>query len=865
MQRFNLKPLAIVIVLALRLPVVSAENHFNPLFLSDDPAAVADLSTFEKNGNQLPGTYRVDIYLNEQFVASKDVKFTAPGSQASADKAGNGLQACLTEKNLIALGINIQAIQALVQHPPKEDACLDLMSLVPDASTELDFERQRLAISVPQAVMNNKARGYIPPEQWDQGIPALLLNYNFTGSNTGGGSDSASNSYFLNLSSGANLGPWRLRDVSTWNYSSGDGHRNDDWRHISTYVERTIIPIKGELVLGDSYTPNDLFDSLSVRGIQLISDDNMLPDSLKGFAPTIRGIAKGNAKVTIKQSGYVVDQRYVPPGAFEINDLYPTSSSGDLVVTVTEADGSESNFTVPYSSVPILQREGRFKYALIGGKFRPGSDSQQEKNYGELTGIYGLAHGVTTYGGLQIGEDYKAIALGMGFNMGPVGAISFDATQANSILPDDSHHQGQSYRFLYAKSLNDLGTNFQLIGYRYSTSGFYTFDQTTYKQMRGYNTSEQNDDQQDGVDWTDYYNLYYAKKGKIQVNISQQVGTVGSLFLTGTQQSYWHTSEKDTTLQVGFNTTFKDVNYGLSYSFNQSAGGHEDDHMFALTVSLPIGKWLSSRTDDIQPHNDAYATYTANTDNHGNVNQNAGLSGTLLKGNNLSYSVMQGYANKGNGNSGSASLNYQGTYGNSSVGYNYSGNGDYQQVNYGLNGGVVIHQNGVTLSQPLGDTNVLIAAPGANGVGVENGTGIKTDWRGYAVVPYSMTYHSNRIALNTNTLGNNVDIDDAVVEVVPTQGALVRAQFKASVGVRALLNLMKNGKPVPFGAMVSREGVENAGIVGDEGQVYLSGLPLSGVLKAVWGAGADQQCTAKYVLPEDSLSKAIVKAKVICQ
>ena len=70
---------------------------------------------------------------------------------------------------------------------------------------------------------------------------------------------------------------------------------------------------------------------------------------------------------------------------------------------------------------------------------------------------------------------------------------------------------------------------------------------------------------------------------------------------------------------------------------------------------------------------------------------------------------------------------------------------------------------------------------------------------------------------------------------------------------------------MPFCAWVWRAGVENAGIVGDEGLVYLSGLPLSGVLKAVWGAGADRQCTAKYVLPEDSLNKAIVKAKVVCQ
>ena len=144
---------------------------------------------------------------------------------------------------------------------------------------------------------------------------------------------------------------------------------------------------------------------------------------------------------------------------------------------------------------------------MIGGKYRPGSGSQQEKNFGQLTGIYGLAHGITTYGGVQVGEDYKAIALGMGLNMGQVGAISIDATQANSVLPDDSHHQGQSYRFLYAKSLNELGTNFQLIGYRYSTSGFYTFDQTTYKQMQGYNNSEQDDEQKDAVDWTDYYNI----------------------------------------------------------------------------------------------------------------------------------------------------------------------------------------------------------------------------------------------------------------------------------------------------------------------------------------------------------------------
>jgi outer membrane usher protein len=53
-------------------------------------------------------------------------------------------------------------------------------------------------------------------------------------------------------------------------------------------------------------------------------------------------------------------------------------------------------------------------------------------------------------------------------------------------------------------------------------------------------------------------------------------------------------------------------------------------------------------------------------------------------------------------------------------------------------------------------------------VKVENQTGVRTDWRGYAVLPYATEYRENRVALDTNTLADNVDLDDAVVSVVPT-------------------------------------------------------------------------------------------------
>lgn len=846
------------------LPLQSwADNYFNPAFLSDDPHAVADLSHFEKSDSQAPGKYHVDIYLNDEFVDSEDVTFAAAKNKNDA-KDDTGLQPCFTAGRMEGMGINMKAFPELAKLAPEQ--CVPI-NAIPDGATEFDFEHQRLNISVPQAAMKQSARGYIPPEQWDQGINALLLNYDFSGSNSGGNSDE--DSYYLNLQSGLNLGAWRLRDYSTWNYSRGEGDTQNEWEHISTYVERTIAPLKGELTVGESYTPSDVFDSLGFRGVQIASDDNMLPDSLKGFAPTVRGIAKSNAKVTIRQNGYVIYQTYVSPGAFAINDLYPTSSSGDLQVTVHESDGSDNSFTVPYSAVPLLQREGRLKYAFTAGKYRSTNDDQNDDNFVQATALYGLVHGFTLYGGSQATSDYHAFALGLGLNMGDFGAVSVDVTQANSTLVDGSQHDGQSMRFLYAKALNNIGTNFQLLGYRYSTEGFYTLDETTYKHMHGYTgddewKDEDHDGKQDDPVWTDFYNLAYTKKGKIQLNISQQVGDMGSVFITGQEQTYWNTDEKDRLFQVGYNGSWQDISYSLTYNYNISPGQEESDQVYAFNVSLPIGKWLSgnSNADLYRSANTTNASFNMNTDRHGNTTQSTGINGTLLADNNLSYNVQESYGNHGTGDSGNASLNYQGTYGNLKAGYNYSDG--YHQTNYGVSGGVVVHRNGVTLSQPLGDTNILVKAPGAAGVELENATGVKTDWRGYAVIPYATTYRQNRVALNTNSMGQNIDIDDAVTNVVPTQGAMVRAEFTAHVGVRALMTLLHNGKPVPFGAMVSQKGGSST-IVGDEGIAYLAGLPLAGALDVQWGQGSDQHCKVQYQLPENATTQPVNKISERCQ
>lgn len=856
---FRLHPLFILVIASLSGRAF-AGLHFDPAMLSGNPHDVADLSRFETGHGQAAGTYPVDIYLNGTFFRSRDVRFDEIKGQGQEDTHDQtGLLACLTRRDLDDMGVNVSAFAPLMSVP--DGQCVSPARFIAQAWTAFDFQKMRLDVSIPQAALQNRPHDWIPPEQWDEGINAALLNYQFSGSdNRGRYGNSRSN--YLNLTSGLNVGPWRLRDNSTWSSYQSDYSSHHRWQHLSTYAQRTIIPWRSELTAGDSTVGGDIFDALSFRGIQIATDDDMYPETMRGYAPVIRGTANSNAQVSINQNGNEIYRTYVAPGPFVIRDLYPVSSGGDLDVTVTEADGTKRSFTVPYSSLPVLQRQGHLRYGIVAGNYRSSSDRYSSPSFAQGTLLWGLPHNITTYGGAQLADNYRAVAVGAGLNMGNWGAFSADVTHADSTLADGSHHEGQSLRFMYGRSLISTGTTVQLAGYRYSTQGFHTLSETALKDMSGwlYDDSE--------VDvagrpvkrnWANHYSLYSNKREQVQVSLSQRLGKIGSLYVTGSHQTYWQDSAKTDSLQAGFSSSLRYATYSFSWSYSHVSGESGADKTMWLSMSVPLDAMFSHGGITEHRHQ-LMATYSAGQSSEGHITHQAGLSGTALDGDNLSWNVSQGYGHD-DGASGDASLSYQGGSGNASLGYGYSN--DYHRVSYGVSGGAVLHSGGLTLSQPLGETSILVAAPGAADVPVENGTGIHTDWRGYTVVPYAGSYRENRVALDVSQLDDHTDIDNAVSRVVPTRGAIVRAGFTAHTGVHGLLTLLHNGTPLPFGTPVTAEG-GSSGLVGDNGQIWLTGLPLQGVLKAKWGEDPDQQCSVHYSMPESVLNTPLVRVKEIC-
>lgn len=834
----RLHPLAGGLLLALS-PWAAAEDYFDPGFLGlSGEKNTVDLSVFAKEGGVAEGTYTVSVFVNTRNEGVHTLVFRKNTDGVIAPE--------LTPALLETWGVNVDGVPELSVLPT--DKPLDNLSkLIPQTSAKLDLSRLRLDISIPQIAMSPDYARYTDPSLWDEGIPALLANYNLSAgrsTNRYSGRTTHNDNLFATLRSGLNVGPWRLRSTITHTYNSGNGSQQSksNTRFSNTYLSRDIRGLRSSLLIGESQTGSDIFDSVPFKGIKLTSDEQMLPSQLRGFAPAVSGVANSNARVTVRQNGNVVYETYVAPGPFYINDIQQSGMSGDYDVTVTEADGSERQFVVPYSSLPVMLRPGGWKYELTGGRYDGSlTAGSRRADFVLGTAVYGLPKDITLYGGALIARNYQSVSAGTGISLGYVGALSADVTHSNARFDGDKALAGQSYRVRYSKSLVSTGTSVDLTALRYSTEHYYSFNEFNSEGYR----------RQEGVNpW-----ILQRRRSSFQTQISQQMDSFGTLHLRYSRDNYWGSDKTLTGMSLGYSNNIKGVGIGVNYNIDRIKNDNNqwpENRQVSLNVSVPFSVFGHNR--DFQA---MYATTSVTHDNRGKTSNNTGLSGNLLDGN-LSYSVNQSWGNQGQNANSNANVAYQGSSGSVSAGYSYSDT--TQSMNMNASGGMLVHSGGVTLSRSLGDSVALVSAPDAGGVGV-NGKSAVTDSRGYAVVPYLTNYTRNSIGLDPTTLPDDVDLTQTNVNVYPTKGAVVKASFATRVGYKVLMTLKHGQGMVPFGAVASladtKPGEDVSGIVGDYGQVYLAGLPEIGKLLVKWGGSASQQCTAQF-----NLSKLVMSPDV---
>ncbi|MBO1386555.1 hypothetical protein BVJ60_17495 [Vibrio cholerae] len=836
----NYQWLLLPCMIAMVLPTLGrADYRFDPVLLGAD----VDLITLTEG--HPPGFYLVEVLLNGAVVDTQELAF---------ERGDNGsLQTCLSKAHLARYGVKVDEYPALTgqtidKFPALEtsESCVDI-SAIPDANVTFDFYSQQLRLSVPQVALMHDVRGLAPQAMWDDGITAFLMNYRFSVNRTSSRYSSYHNEQWSAiLEPGLNLGSWRVRNASSW--------QPGRWQNTYTYAERGLTQWQSRITLGERFSSSDVFDGVPLTGIMLATDEEMVPYQQRVYGPVVRGVARSQARVEVRQSGYLIFSTTVAPGSFEFNDIGSGGSGRDLEVTVLESDGPPQVFTVSYATPAIALREGFFKYDVAIGNYRSANQKVEESSIGQFSLMYGLPFGLTVFGGGQGSSHYYASTLGVGTSLGILGALSIDSSHGKWQKQGYDVEVGYKWRLLYSKYVEATQSSFSLMSNIYGANGFRSMAEVLDSYLESVES-----------DMTNPPNRGLTKI-TTSVSLGQSLGEWGNLNAAAIHTRYRNDRPSDLSLRLSYGITYKRASISLDWSnsYKGEWGGQatRDDRQLGMRFSYPLSFGQS------QP---VYVSYQLSGSNSQSQQHEIGVRGSTFD-RTVSWDIREQWSSgngKGGGDRSLLNLGWSSKYGvfNGSYGYGR----DSQQINANVAGGLIVHEDGLTLGQPLGRTVGLVVAPNAGNMAVGSWPGVSTDPRGYTTLSSLSPYQVNEITVDPLSLPEDVSLSQTEVKVVPTTGAVVPVQFVTKKGANGIIKLSRSdGNLIPFGAVVVEEGKTrtgmNVGIVGYEGDVYLSGLQESGQLLVRWGSEDYQQCVVDYHLPASSSEfGGLYELRAVCQ
>lgn len=801
------------------------EVQFNTEVLDLQDRSNIDLNQFSRSGYIMPGEYVMTLRVNKQELPDRAVRFYAP------DDDPKGSEACISPQMVELFGLKPAMQTSLTWW--HQDQCLVPESLAGMTATA-ELGTNSLTVTIPQAYLEYTAENWDPPSRWDNGIPGLLMDYYLNAQTQQQQKDRVrTHNLSGNGTVGANLGAWRLRAdwqanmVRQSGGSQSQAQNNWDWSRY--YAYRAIKSLGAKLTLGDNYLYSDIFDSVRFTGASLISDDNMLPPNLRGYAPEVTGVARTNAKVVVSQQGRVLYETQVAAGPFRIQDIN-NAVSGELDIRVEEQDGSEQNFRMNTANIPYLTRPGQVRYKLATG--RP-SDFRHRVNgplfaTGEFS--WGVNNGWSLYGGGIAGGDYNALSVGIGRDLMAFGALSFDVTQSRASLSDGETLTGGSYRLSYSKRFDDTDSQVRFAGYRFSERNYLSMseflDARTYGVRPG------------------------GSKERYNIAFDQQFRDLGlSAYLSYTHQTYWDSQSNDNyslTLARNFDLgRFRNLSLSLT-AYRNSYNDTNDDGMY-LSLSMPWGSSNGSLS-----YNGSYNR----TDNSHSVS----YYDRLADGD--SYRLSGGVARRGGTASGS--YTHQGDLAQVSANAAYQA-GSYSSLGVSLQGGATATLQGAALHRGgmNGGTRMLVDTDGVPGIPVRGyGDTLTSNRFGKAVVADVSSYYRNQVSIDVNNLPDNAEATSSVVQATLTEGAIGYRRFALIAGEKAMAVIrLADGSTPPFGATVLNAKKQEVGIVNDGGNVYLSGINPNETMWVHWAGRAQCEMTLPARLPQSGSTDLLLPCR----
>lgn len=791
--------------------------EFNTDVIDAKDRSNIDVSHFARKGYVMPGEYPLTLKVNGIEVRDISVTFTAPESDP------HDSQPCITPEITSLLGLKDDVQQKLIWQTHKDQQCLDPSSL-PGITAQGDLGNSALRVAIPQAYLAYSAPNWDPPSRWDNGVAGVLFDYNVNGSKTYRQQGESNTLLSGSGTTGANLGPWRLRADWQAQYDKSGNQTNSSMDWTRYYMYRALPGLGAKLSMGETDLNSNLFDSFRYAGAGLETDDQMLPPNLQGYAPEVTGVARSNATVIISQQGRMIYQTQVAQGPFRIQDL-SQSVAGTLDVQVKEQDGSVQNFQVDTASIPYLTRPGMVRYKMIAGRPMDWEHHVEGDPFVSTEFSWGITSGWSLLGGMMGSKNYNAIALGFGRDLLAFGALSLDFTQSRSRLPGDNTRTGGAYRLNYSKKFDDLDSQITFAGYR--------FAQKNFRSMSDYLEARYHQDERAPGE-TFNYNAGQSKE-LYTMNFSKQFRAARlSIYGNYSHQTYWNQPESNRYsvsasqyLDIG---RWKGITVTLT-GYRTEFWGSRDDGAY-MTINIP---WSNGGT----------LSYNGQTSRSGTT-QTLGWYDNLDANNQYSLQAGRGY---GGSNVASGYFTHYGDYSRTTLSASYS-EGDYHSFAGSVQGGMTATLHGVALhpTGAPGGTRLMLDTNGVSGVPVRgsNGADQHSNLLGTAVVTGLTSYWRNSTGINVDAMSDDMEASHPITQLTLTEGAIGYRKLDVMQG-RKMFAVLKfaDGSSPPFGSIIYRDD-HQVGVVEDGGNVWLSGIQ-PGAQMAV---KEDNIATCKVTIPD---------------
>ncbi|WP_089581466.1 F4 (K88) fimbrial usher FaeD [Escherichia coli] len=728
------------------------------------------------NGNYVPGRYLVDLSLNGKESGKQILDVTPQDSK----------ELCLSEAWLTKAGVYVSADYFREGYDATRQCYV--LTKAPSVKVDFDVSTQSLTLSIPQ-------KGLVKmPENvdWDYGTSAFRVNYN-ANANTGRNNTSAFGSADLK----ANIGHWVVSSSAT--ASTGDSGGNSATINMFT-ASRAIRLLSADLLVGKTSTGDSMLGSTGTYGVSLSRNNSMKPGNL-GYTPVFSGIANGPSRVTLTQNGRLLYSEMVPAGPFSITDV-PLYTSGDVTMKVTGEDGREQTQVFPLAVMNGQLSPGEHEFNLAAGL--PDDDSDMDGAVFAASYGYGLEN-LTLRTGLVFNQDWKGASAGMVVGLGWLGAVSVDGAYASAKYRDGSH-SGNKVQLAWSKQLETTNTGLRLSWSRRSEE---------YEDMSSFNPSEV------------YSQVNQGRRVKDEwsAGISQPVGKLFSLSLSGWQRSYYpasaisaHRQQKDSGKERGvtgtLSTQIEGVGVNLSWTGSRNAEG-ENNWSASASVSVPfmlLDRRYSSST-------------SVSTSKDGGTGFSTGLSGSL--NDRFSYGFGGGRDSDG-GASSYLNASYSGDRAYLSGALNQSSSGG-TSGSVSASGSVlaVPAAKDIMFSRTTGDTVAVVNVKDTPGVKVTSGDG-QTNSDGNLVVPLN-SYDWNTVTIDAGTLPLSTELTNTSQKVVPTDRAVVWMPFDALKVKRYLLQVkQRDGEFVPGGTWARDSKNTPLGFVANNGVLMINTVDAPG-------------------------------------